>query len=64
MENLVELAVQAALREGASYADARWNRTTREEWTMRNGEVASLESSDDFGVGVRVLHEGALGERS
>ncbi len=50
-----ELAVQAALDAGASYADARMMHRRYESMSARNGEVEDLSQNEDLGIGVRAL---------
>ncbi|MEM7305774.1 MAG: TldD/PmbA family protein [Planctomycetota bacterium] len=54
-------AVEAALAAGANYADARANRLVQESLTLKNGRLADANSPEDFGLGVRVLKDGAWG---
>jgi len=47
---------------GASYADARWYPTEdSEQMVMVNGNLKANESSNESGMGVRVLYKGAWG---
>ncbi len=48
-------AVEAALAAGATYADARFVARRHERIGARNGELESVDHSDDAGVGVRAL---------
>ena len=50
-----------AVPGAARYADARHVRARSERVTVRQGEPAALESSEEVGIGVRVLVEGAWG---
>jgi TldD protein len=54
-------AVESALAAGADYADARVNRTQHEELGLRNGRLETATAREDFGIGVRVLADGAWG---
>jgi TldD protein len=56
-----QAAVDSALSAGASYADARVGRITREELCLRNGQMGSADALEDCGLGVRVLFGGASG---
>jgi TldD protein len=61
-ENAVALAaIDAARAAGASYADARVARVRRESIATRERRVTSVDSSDTYGLGVRVLVNGAWG---
>lgn len=61
MQERASIAVRAALDAGASYADARVVERRTEVINTRNGNLDSLSSSIEVGVGVRVLGEGAWG---
>lgn len=56
LEDLVEFLV----KEGADYAEARLQKNTRIEVVMCNGEAEAPEFVEDYGVGIRVLMNGAL----
>ncbi|MFT5285362.1 MAG: TldD protein [Planctomycetota bacterium] len=56
-----QAAVEAALKAGADYADARANQTITEELVYRNGAVAVADAPDDSGLGVRVMKDGCWG---
>ncbi len=57
---LLDEAVAMALREGASYAEARYHRVTDFTVVARNGRVISAGLETSEGVGVRALLDGAL----
>ena len=61
MKAYCELAVEAALAAGASYADARAVLTRRQHVVTKNGQVDDLSDSESEGIGVRVLVDGAWG---
>jgi TldD protein len=50
-----------AQTRGAQYADARVVENETETLVLQNGEMRTLESSKNIGVGVRVLVDGAWG---
>src|SRR4051812_3058330 len=54
-------ALQAAKAGGAGYADVRLVRMRRQGLRTRDDHLVSLNDSDSFGVGVRVLKEGTWG---
>jgi TldD protein len=58
---VIEAALEAARLAGADYADARVVDTSREELEVASGRVEAVERSDSFGLGVRVLAQGAWG---
>jgi len=60
-EDLLQDAVDYALRAGASYAEARYHRHETLSFAVRNGELVSYSEGVREGVGVRVIVEGALG---
>jgi TldD protein len=53
--DLAGAAVEAALAAGASYADARLVRRRSERIAARNGELETVATDEDLGVGVRAL---------
>lgn len=61
MRELTDRALNLAKVKGASYADMRIVRRTSRSITVKNGEVASLESYTTEGFGVRVIVDGAWG---
>ncbi|MCS7099479.1 MAG: TldD/PmbA family protein [Sulfolobales archaeon] len=60
-EKLLTNAVDLALSQGATYAEARFQEDLIDSLVMRNGRVLSLSTSVVRGVGIRVLVGGALG---
>ncbi len=61
MRDLAHLAIQVALGQGASYADARVVRSEVQSLAVKNGEPEAITAHDDIGMGVRVLVNGAWG---
>jgi TldD protein len=61
MMDSAQAAVEAALKAGADYADARITRLSIEDYTLKNGALEGADAPDDFGLGVRVLKDGAWG---
>lgn len=61
MRDIIEVALAAARDAGASYADARVVDASHEDIQVATGVVEVVERSDDFGIGVRVLADGAWG---
>jgi TldD protein len=53
--DLAGAAVEAALAAGATYADARLVRRRSERIAARNGELETVATDEDLGVGVRAL---------
>ena len=60
-EALVQPAVDAALKAGATYADARLVSWQREQISVRDDHVSDVGLRTDDGIGVRVLADGAWG---
>jgi len=60
-KELAKLAVDTALKLGASYADARVIRLQSESLEVRNGNVNGIKQHLEFGIGIRVLVNGAWG---
>lgn len=56
-----EVALQRAAALGASYADIRINRYRRESIATRERQVQNVSRSASYGLGVRVLVNGAWG---
>jgi TldD protein len=61
MQELIDLALDAAQRAGAGYADIRLVERNTESLTVKNGKLAEASSDRSAGFGVRVLVEGAWG---
>jgi TldD protein len=59
--DVARLAVQAARKAGADYADARAGTDESESLTVRNQEMEGIDRSTSSGVGVRVLCGGRWG---
>ena len=61
LDDLVKRALAAATKAGASYADVRVVRIRNERVSCREERVEGVSSSEDYGVGVRVIAGGAWG---
>ena len=61
MNELIDLALDAADRAGASYADVRISERETESLTVKNGALQAADSTRSAGFGVRVLMDGAWG---
>lgn len=61
LDELVQRALAAATAAGASYADVRVVRVRHERLSAREERIESVTSSDEYGVGVRVIAGGAWG---
>jgi TldD protein len=61
MNELIELALDAAQRAGAGYADVRVTERQEESLTVKNGALEAASSNLSTGFGVRVLVGGAWG---
>jgi TldD protein len=61
MRRICDVAVDAALGSGASYADARVVMRRAQMVATKNGQVEEISDLDSEGIGVRVLVEGAWG---
>src|SRR4029077_16284544 len=55
------MAVEAAMKAGADYADARTGTDETESLTVRNQEMEGIDRSSSSGVGGRVLAGGRWG---
>src|ERR1700733_12645963 len=61
VRDLSARALDAAAAAGATYADCRVISRTVQRLTVKNGAVASVELSEDEGIGIRVIAGGAWG---
>src|SRR5690349_21737199 len=61
MKELAQQALDAATRYGASYADVRIVRHRRQNLNTEDHRVSNISDSEDVGIGVRVLVDGAWG---
>ncbi len=61
MKDLIERALNVAQLKGATYADVRLVRQEVESINVKNGIVEALGHSQDQGLGVRVIAQGAWG---
>ncbi len=61
LDAVIERALTTAKRAGAGYADVRIVRHQREALYAREDRLGGVESSDAYGLGVRVLVGGAWG---
>jgi TldD protein len=61
LDELVKRALAAATKAGATYADVRIVRRRGESIATREERVERVSSSDEYGVGVRVIAGGAWG---
>jgi TldD protein len=61
MDELIDLALDAAQRGGASYADIRVSERETEALTVKNGALQSAAVDRSAGFGIRVLVDGAWG---
>lgn len=60
-EKFATQAIEAATRLGASYADARLVLWKRESVGVRDDHIRNVSRSDEYGLGLRVLADGAWG---
>ena len=60
-EALARAAVEAAQKAGASYADVRVVAWQREQLSVRDDHVSNVGLREEYGLGVRVLADGAWG---
>ena len=59
--DVAKMAVEAATKAGADYADARVGTDLTEGITVRNQEMEGIDRSESTGLGVRVLVNGRWG---
>jgi TldD protein len=61
MESIAELALHAATRAGAAYADVRAEDSAEQQISTKNGKPSTVLTSDSRGVGIRVIADGCWG---
>jgi TldD protein len=61
MRSFTAACLDAATRAGATYADVRVTDQTTQRLSVRNGVVEGVDSASSFGMGVRVIADGAWG---
>jgi TldD protein len=61
LDDVIKRALAAATKAGASYADVRVVRHRRESVSTREDRVERVSYSEEYGIGVRVLSDGAWG---
>jgi TldD protein len=60
-KSLADLALSLTEDKGASYADIRIEEIEEENLSVRKGTAELIEKSTDFGLGIRVMVDGAWG---
>jgi TldD protein len=61
LDQIIQRALDAAKRSGASYAEIRIARRRFESINTRERQVVSVGDSESYGFGIRVIHGGAWG---
>ena len=61
LDDIVQRALAAATKAGATYADVRIVRIRNERVSTREDRIESVSSAEDYGAGVRVIAGGAWG---
>src|SRR6478672_5779612 len=61
LQDVCSSALDAAKKAGASYADVRIHRRRNESVNVRDDHVEGVGDDESYGVGVRVLVDGAWG---
>src|SRR6202790_4872264 len=61
MKDISSWALNAASQRGATYADARIADDRSRALSTKNGKVGGASDSESFGVGIRVIADGAWG---
>ena len=59
--DLAARSLDTARTRGATYADVRYVRRDVEDVTVKNGHLETVDRSDSFGFGVRVIADGVWG---
>jgi TldD protein len=60
-KDMADYAVAEAIRAGADYAEARLQWNMEQNASTKNGEFEPPGYEETFGIGVRVMHRGAMG---
>ena len=60
-KDLAEVAISNARDAGATYAEARLQRTWERQFVLKNGESQPSFFGEGYGIGIRVISKGALG---
>ncbi|MFI5404855.1 MAG: PmbA/TldA family metallopeptidase, partial [Candidatus Gagatemarchaeaceae archaeon] len=60
-KDLAQAAIARAAKVGASYAEARVQRTWERQFVLKNGESQPSFFAEGYGIGIRVIAGGALG---
>jgi len=61
MRDFTQLAIDTCFAEGASYADIRIIFSKREDLTLRNGVLGSVNKSETLGFGIRAIVKDSWG---
>ena len=61
MKHIADWALNVAAQRGASYADARIADDRSRALSTKNGKVGGASDSESFGIGIRVIADGAWG---
>src|ERR1700686_5735275 len=61
MKDVSSWALTLAAQRGASYADARIADDRSRALSTKNGKVGGASDSESFGIGIRVIADGAWG---
>ena len=61
MQDWAFLAIDTAVKRGATYADARVMELRSRDLSTKNGQVGTLAEGDSLGLGVRALASGSWG---
>ncbi|HEY7400657.1 MAG TPA: DNA gyrase modulator, partial [Actinomycetota bacterium] len=61
MLDVAKMAVEAAIKAGADFADARAGTDLTESITVRNQEMEGIDRTESTGLGIRVLAGGRWG---
>src|SRR6202795_4607768 len=61
MKDISSWALNIATQRGASYADARIADDRSHALSTKNGKVGGAADSESFGIGIRVIADGAWG---
>ena len=61
VEDFADRAIQYALDKGGQYCDIRAETISKNAFVIENGQIEHFTNSDESGLGIRVLNDGAWG---
>ena len=59
LQDLADKAIKYASKADAQYCDARAETQERKSALIENGEIEHIRTNNDFGIGIRLIKNGA-----